>query len=199
VRFARIDLQVVHLGPGPCADRLPPAIGERLQRRPAGDMRVFRFAVHLVGLPQGARQVAPFHRRGRRDARGAQNRRRDLREADRGVDARCTNAERRRRRDHERHAERGLVQQHPVRPLAVLAQRLAVIARDDDERAIEVAARAKRCEHASELRVGVCHFAVVRRLRPRGVLGRRRVRGVRIVEVDPQKEGIAGCGLRSAD
>ena len=46
----------------------------------------------------------------------------------------------------ERHAQRRVVQQHAVRALAMVAEPLAVIAGDHDERAIHQAARAQRIE-----------------------------------------------------
>ena len=108
-------------------------------------------------------------------------------------------AQRPRRHNHQRHPQRRLVEQHAVRPLAVLAEPLAMIPRDDDERAIEIGVFTQRFEHHVELRVGVRDLAVVRRSRPRRELRRRRVGRVRIVKVDPHEERIADCGLRIAD
>ena len=82
-----------------------------------------------------------------------------------------------------------------MRPLAVVAESLAMIAGNHDERAIEIAAGTERVEQARELRVGVGDLAVVRRLGPRRELRWRRVWRVRIVEVDPDEEGIGGWGL----
>ena len=79
-----------------------------------------------------------------------------------------------------------------MRPLAVIAEPLAVIAGDDDQRAIHLSVRAQRFEKPRELRVRVGDLAVIWRLRARAVFGRRFVGGVRIVEVEPQEEGRWG-------
>ena len=86
----------------------------------------------------------------------------------------------RRRGDDHRHVQRRFVKQKAVRQLAVLAERFAVIAGDDDDRVAAI----DRREQARHLRVDVRDLAVVR-LRIRR---RRRVRRVRIVEMHPGEE-----------
>ena len=57
------------------------------------------------------------------------------------------------RADHERHAN-AFVDEDAVVTLAVIAERLAVIAGDDDDRAIQKAALLERVEQPADLRVG---------------------------------------------
>ena len=68
-----------------------------------------------------------------------------------------------------------------MRPLTVIAQAFAVIARDDDERAIEDACGPQRGEQPRELRVRIRDLAVVRTLRTRREFRWRRVRRMWIV------------------
>ena len=75
-----------------------------------------------------------------------------------------------------------------MRTLAVLTEALAVIRRDEHDRARERTAGVERAEHAGELPIDRRDLTVVRQLRIAGGEVRRRlVRRVRIVVVDPQK------------
>jgi len=93
-----------------------------------------------------------------------------------------------RTRDHERHAKRRIVDEDTVFGLAVLAQALAVIRGDDHE--CPVGPRLERAHDLAEGPVAGRDLALVRMP---GILlgerGRRIVGRMRIVEVDPEKEG----------
>ena len=191
VLLSRIGAQVVDLGRGAGADRHPAPVGQRLQRAPAGHARILRLAVQVRLTPDRREQILSFHRLGRRDARGVEQRWRQIREAGRLVARRGRLAG---RGDDQRHPQRRVVEQHAVRALAMVAQSFAVIAGNDDDGTSHQPARAERVEQARELRVGVCDLAVVRRRGPRAELGRRIVRGVGIVEVDPQKKWLMADG-----
>ena len=88
------------------------------------------------------------------------------------------------RRDDQRHMQRRLVRKQAVCLLAVLAEALAVIARDDDQRGTRLARQA--AEKRRERGVGPGHFAEIgirRKLRRPfcgGLIG-----CVRIVEMHP--------------
>ena len=89
---------------------------------------------------------------------------------------------------HERDAQRRVVGQHPVCPLVVLAQPFAVIAGNGDD-GVTASSRERRVD-ACDLRVRIGHFPIVRiPARATDVLGRRGVRCVRIVKVDPDEIG----------
>jgi hypothetical protein len=81
-----------------------------------------------------------------------------------------------------------------VRQLAVLAQHLAVVAEHRDHRAVEPPVARERVQDAAELRVGVGDLGVVgareRAREARRVVPWRGVRGVRVVEMDPEKERL---------
>ena len=140
---------------------------------------------------RGAEQVPSLHRIGRRHTRRAENRRRDIRQAHRLVAHRRGHAG---RRDDERHAQRRVVGEHAVRPFAVIAEPLAVIAGDDTiVRSSSPDARSHSSSRDS-CASAYATLAVVRRRGALPILGRRRVRRVRIVEVDPQEEGGWGWG-----
>ena len=84
-----------------------------------------------------------------------------------------------RRGEDHRHMQRRLIQQQAVRQFAVLAERLAVIAGDDDDGVLRI----DRAEQTAELNIEICDLAVVRlRIRIR-----RRVRRVRVVEMHPRE------------
>jgi len=97
--------------------------------------------------------------------------------------------------DHQRHVDRFVVHEQPVLLLAVIAEALAVIARDDDESAIEGARRAHRVDEPRQLRVRIRDLVVVRCPGATAIIGRRRVGRVRIVKVDPHEP----VGLLIAD
>ena len=88
----------------------------------------------------------------------------------------------------ERHGERRVVREQPVRRLAVFAERLAVIGGDDDDRVVERVSGTKPVEQAAEHRVRIGDFGVVRRA-ARAIFGRCVVRRVRIEQVHPGEEG----------
>ena len=82
-----------------------------------------------------------------------------------------------------------LVDEETVRALAVIAEALAVVAHDDDHRAVEEVLRVELRDEAADLRVDERDLAVVRmpgvaRLERLG----RIVRGVRVVEMHPGEE-----------
>ena len=139
---------------------------------------------------RGREQIPSLHRIGRRHTRGAKNRRRDIRQAHGFVARRRGHAG---RRDDERHAQRRVVRQHAVGALAVIAEPLAVVAGDDDHRAIELArarsASSSRASCASAYAISASYGVA----RARAIFGRRLVRGVRIVEVDQRKKA-GGAG-----
>ena len=94
-----------------------------------------------------------------------------------------------RRADDQRHAQHALVDEDAVIALAVLAERLAVIAGDDDDRPIQQAPAVERLEQPADLRVGKRDFADVRiAAYRRAERFGRIVRTVRVVEVRPQEE-----------
>ena len=92
--------------------------------------------------------------------------------------------------EDEGDAQRRLVGEDPVRRLAVLAQRLAVVRGEDDQRPGARPVREERLEQAPERGVGRRHLALVglvpepRRQRLGGLVGE-----VGLVEVDPAEPG----------
>src|SRR5205823_9183660 len=86
------------------------------------------------------------------------------------------------RPDDPRHAQRHIVGEYAVRPLPVLAEALAMIGGDDDERAIELTGGFQVAEETAEGGVGVGDFGVVRRVL-RSVRLRRAIRLVRVVQM----------------
>ena len=74
---------------------------------------------------------------------------------------------------------------------AVLSQALAVVGRDDHQRAAPQPLALEEVEQAAELRVRIRHFSVVGPAPVSLPIGLRRLVGrVGIVEVDPGKEGL---------
>ena len=201
-QFTRIVLEVVELWPRR-EDEFPPAVAHRAQIAPAVvQQRHERFGerrlvVHRHPL-QRVRQAAA--RRARRSRAPGQLENRPS--ADRSSAPRFRAACRASRRpaDHERHPQRRLVDEIAVHVFAVLAQRLAVIGRDNHQCAIERAALAQGADQTADELVGPGDRPVVR---PAGVLRRvgfrRQVGRVRIVEVDPGKEsvGLPAAATRS--
>ena len=80
-----------------------------------------------------------------------------------------------------------------MRPLAVLAEALAVISRDHHQGAIELTGRAQIVEQLPDHRVGVRHLGVVR-LVPRGERFRGAVGFMRVIQMDPSKPGLRAEG-----
>jgi len=92
--------------------------------------------------------------------------------------------------DQQGDVKRRLVEEEPVRGLAVLAQALAVVGGDGDDRAGREAPALERGEETPHLGVGEGDLAVVGAPgMARGPGGGWRVRGVGVVEVDPEEEG----------
>ena len=86
-----------------------------------------RLRIHLVSVARRRQEITALHAAGNGNPGQAQHRRRDIDDADglamiAGGDARAG--------DDERDAQRTVVEQHPVRALAVLAEALAVVAED---------------------------------------------------------------------
>ncbi len=99
----------------------------------------------------------------------------------------------------QRHAQRRLVGEQPVRHLAVLAERLAVVRGEDDERVGVVRAVERRLKEWRERGVGGGDLAEVGRgAISRGERLRRRVREVRLVEVHPREPGRCRARLAGA-
>ena len=78
-----------------------------------------------------------------------------------------------------------------MRPLAVIAEALAVIADDHDDGAVEQSAPLENVEQMADLRVDERDRAVVRVTVRVAIRERRLVRRVRVVEVQPRKEARA--------
>ena len=94
--------------------------------------------------------------------------------------------------EHERHLERRLVGEEAVRQLAVLAERLAVVGGHDHQRR-RLAAAEERREERREEGVRGRHLAQIGIGLEAGGEGlRRRVGGVRVVEVHPEEARLAG-------
>ena len=96
---------------------------------------------------------------------------------------------------HERQAQSVVVHEVSVGPFAVAAQGLSVIAQDDDDRLLVQPIGVEPGNETSHLRVDKGDLAVIETgrtspavLRQEGL--RRLVGRVRVVEVDPDKEGI---------
>ena len=204
--FARIGVERVELlrSAGRCTCR------GRRSRRAAAPSRA-------TGSPSSPRSTRADPRRCRGAIRSSERRARQRRDRRRrrpprassarrrrGAPAcRCVTAWRRRRRrpelgDDQRHAQRRLVGEDAVRQLAVLAEALAVIGGDDDERLARQARQA--IEERAERVVGPGDFAGVRivGIAPRELL-RRLVGRVRIEDVHPREPLVrlrAGPGER---
>ncbi len=92
--------------------------------------------------------------------------------------------------------QHAVVEKHPVLLLAVLAEALAVIGDDRDERAVEAAAALERRDQAADARVDVGDLAVVRRRLEAGGERRRRIVGrVRVVQMHPAEERLRAAAV----
>ena len=101
-----------------------------------------------------------------------------------------------RRAKHERHAQGRLVGEDAVRRLAVLAERLAVVGREDDEDPLTRARREERLEERPEGGVRRRHLALVGLGgKGRGEGGGRLVREVRLVQVDEGEPPLSAHGV----
>jgi hypothetical protein len=82
-----------------------------------------------------------------------------------------------------------------VRPFAVLAERFTVIRRKNDKRVLQRAGGAEASEEATERRIGIGDLAVVRLTGVfRSIWLGRCVRLVRVVQMDPDEEGLMADG-----
>ena len=92
----------------------------------------------------------------------------------------------------ERDSDGCVVHEEPVLLFAVLAERLAVIAEDDDDRAIEAAVAGEMIEQTAQLQIGCRNLRVVRadHRRRKALADRcgRIVRRMRLVEMHPREE-----------
>ena len=198
----RIRRQVVELASGEVDDLEAPR-HQSGQRRPVPrEVGVERFEVHVdvVERPAGVDerpQTASVGGRG-----GYPH---PVEHRGHHVDETCRPAQharrnRRRRRDHERHAQGRVVAEEAVRALAVLAERLAVVAGDDDHRVRQLSSGAQRVEHDAKRRVGkgdLARVGIVLEARPEGL---RWVVGlVRIVEMHPREPRGRGPIVWRAD
>ena len=94
-----------------------------------------------------------------------------------------------RREDHQWNVEHRFVDEEPVRALAVVAQALSMIAKHDDDRAVEQLFRLEECADPRDLRVDERDLAQVRSIgKSCSVRLGRRVRRVRIIEMHPAEE-----------
>jgi hypothetical protein len=190
-----VELRVVGLGVGRRSLERVPGLragrggGGRTLGRLADDERKEARAVETV------RHV---------DADDVEHRRRDVDEAREPAHAQAGErsfrgarlASGRERQDH-RHVERRAVEKDAVRRLSVLAERLAVIGDVEDDGVAPPARAVERREEASDLGVGVGDLAGIGRRSPAAILLGRRVRLVRIVQVDPQVERMAATPRRA--
>ena len=90
-----------------------------------------------------------------------------------------------RRSEDERHAKCRVVDEHAVRFLAVLAQRLSVVGGYDDERAIEASPLVPMVEQHPDDAIGVRDFSVRSSIRRSSARAPADGRGVRVEQVDP--------------
>ncbi len=192
--------QIINLGPRR-ADELEMVGSHRPQRRPAiVQERIERLGVDLAVdrgslAPDKGHEALPVNRLRRIDPDGIENRGVEIHVADRGRhDPAAGNAAG--RSDDQRDVDRRVVDEEPVRQLPVIAEPLAVIPGDDDERIVEQTAILEKPPETAEERIGVGHFAVIR---PPLVLRQigfgRGVGIVRVVEVEPDKEGSVVVAL----
>ena len=101
-----------------------------------------------------------------------------------------------RRAKDERHAQGRLVGEDAVRRLAVLAERLAVVGGEDDERPLTRARREERLEERPQGGIRRRHLALVGLGgKARGERGGRLVREVRLVQVDEGEPPLAADGI----
>ena len=86
--------------------------------------------------------------------------------------------------------QRGVIDKKPVFVFAVLPQRLAVVAEQQNRRGLEAVQLLQPGEYAAQLRVVKCDLTVIGMACILAQIGLRRpVRTVRIVEVQPDEEG----------
>ena len=159
--------------------------------------RIQRFAVNALcgnraAAGQQRRQVATAETSGRGQARFMGQRRQQIDVLRQFLDA-CAAARRARPLDHQRHADRLVVEKQSVFLFLVIFQSFAVIGSDDDRRLGVPTARAQVREQLADDLVGIRDLAVVfvRLRKP----GRRRIRRMRLVDVEEQEDLVAGPGV----
>ncbi len=166
------------------------AVGERGEIAPAEmEPRVERFAVDRAGGPD-REQRGSGETAGNLSAGGFDDRGEKIDERRRA--ALMTRPARARQLDEEWNAYRFAVEKDPVLVLAVLAEPFAVVRQEDDEGAVVEALLLQEPEEGPDDRVGRRDLAVVgtsRVARREGL--RRRVGGVRLVEVEDGQEGLS--------
>ena len=102
-------------------------------------------------------------------------------------------------RDDERHPQRGVVHEHSMCLLAVLAEALAVVRRHDDQCAREITRTFQTAEQSADLRVHERHLTVVQAIgKTRRERRRRCVWCVRIEVVDPREPRLGRRRARLA-
>jgi hypothetical protein len=199
VFFGRVRFEVVQfLGGGLRSDDFPPPVNQGRQRRPPQYSRIQGFGVDLVRVCGRREEIAALHAAGDAEPGQPKHRRRDIYDAH-GLTALAGNDSR--ARHHERNPQRAVIEEHPVRALAMFAEALAMVAEDNDERRVAGRDVGHRPEQAADLGVGVGHFAVVGvAAGPGQGVGGRRVWRVRIVEMHPQEVRPAArrVGVRPA-
>jgi hypothetical protein len=197
--FARVATQIVELRYG-LIDELLPLDDDSPQRRPASHQIV----CHRLEIQRAIRSDAGFDQLAERDARplrvcrganGIDNRWHDVDVPRRQIDPAPTWRRRARLHDGDdkRHAKRPFVREQAVRVLAVFAQALAVIGRDDHQG--WPGQRLEAIEKRSKGVVGPRDLPIVR---PIGVLGAerlgRRIGRVRIEDMHPPEKALALAG-----
>jgi hypothetical protein len=205
--FAGIGGQVVELRCGRL-DQLPRAGHQRTQRRPAiGEERHQRLGVDGArgrgvrgrSAEQSRREVGAVAAQRARVGRRAEQRERGGGEVDLAHRLRHPQTRAHPRPDDDpRHAQGGVVGEHAVARLAVLAEALAVVGDRHHQQGVagRRAPQSRMSEQAADLGVDERDLAVV------GTTGelareprRRRVGGVRIEEMDPEEEGSRAVEL----
>ena len=110
--------------------------------------------------------------------------------SDRRIDAARDDTRVERWFDDKRYEQCRVVNEKPVRVLAVLSKTFAVVRRGDDQRGIVESVSLQVFEHLSNGIIGIGNLSVVGIAEQSSKTRRRIVGRVRIVEVDPDKEGL---------
>ncbi len=190
----RIDGEVVQLGQGQ-VDVFHSVADEAAQRRPAAVERgrqrfEVRDRMRIHGLaPGGRKQAGPPEVLRRRDTEHVEDRGDDVDVPRFGAD----DSRREQGRDvhDERHSQRRLVREHAVCRFAVIAERLAVVGRQDDRGAAPLAGVQNRTKERLERRIRRGDLSQIRiRLEPRRERLGRRIGGMRLVQMDPAERAL---------
>jgi len=197
--LARIALEIVEFRRRRI-DELPAVVANRSKRRPVHvQQRKVALGVRGRGVARGPtneRHQRPSVRiRQRRPIGEIQQRGRQIDPAHERRDP-AAGREAPAPRDDHRDAERRFVDEHGVRVLAVLAEALAVIADDRDDRRRETAGTIQPVEHRSDHFIVERDLAVVEASGKRLAERRRRIVGVmRVVQVKPREERRGRAGV----